>query len=309
MIWLLGADGDHTFHHMVRQCLAQRVKFQAVNLRAVVQRGEWRIPVTRTAAVAHLHIDGDTFLLEPQDAFFCRFLELDRLTDDLGLIIRWRVLEAALSSWLESIHGLVINKPDHATDNALKPWHEMLLAHDGFDVPAAIVSSDIRRLVTFASEGPSIVKSLSGVRSDAREITPTELAAYSPDRGPLHLQRRVRGHDVRAHVIHDDVFSLAIYSKAMDYRTAVKNVYESITLPASLRRAIVGSSRKQGLALAGWDFKVDSIGRYWCLECNPMPGFSGYDHHHDFAISHAIIRHLDEYVTNPHLSWTERKET
>lgn len=51
-------------------------------------------------------------------------------------------------------------------------------------------------------------------------------------------------------------------------------------------------SVEQGLVFAGWDVKLDREGRYWCLECNPMPGYSCYDRVGDGAISDALIKVL-----------------
>ena len=42
----------------------------------------------------------------------------------------------------------------------------------------------------------------------------------------------------------------------------------------------------------GWDFKVDAEGRYWCLECNPMPGYSFYDRLGQGAVSRALVELL-----------------
>ena len=292
MIWVVGVDGDHTFHHVIRRCLAERAPFGAINLRAVLQRGSWCFPVTPRPSHAWIKVDGRTFVLDPRDAFFCRVLELDRIVHVPEARRSWQALVAGLSSWLGTIGGIVVNRPGHATDNAAKPHHEALLARAGFDVPAAIVSSNTRQLVAFAARGPTVVKSLSGARSDARQVTACELRTYCPARGPLHLQRLVEGHDVRAHVVHQEVFAVAIRSRLVDYRTGTKNTYAVVALPPALSRLVVANSREQGLELAGWDFKVDALGRYWCLECNPMPGFSGYDRHHLFALSGALLRRL-----------------
>jgi hypothetical protein len=51
---------------------------------------------------------------------------------------------------------------------------------------------------------------------------------------------------------------------------------------------LVRRTADQGLLFAGWDFKVDSDGTYWCLECNPMPGYSRYDRVCDYTIIDAL---------------------
>jgi len=54
-----------------------------------------------------------------------------------------------------------------------------------------------------------------------------------------------------------------------------------------------------GLLLAGWDFKVDSDGRAWCLEANAMPGYSSYDRRLGGSISNEILRLMGSSVEAP----------
>jgi D-alanine-D-alanine ligase-like ATP-grasp enzyme len=62
-----------------------------------------------------------------------------------------------------------------------------------------------------------------------------------------------------------------------------------IRLPDELAELLIRRTADQGLLFAGWDFKVDSDGTYWCLECNPMPGYSHYDRVCDYTISDALM--------------------
>jgi D-alanine-D-alanine ligase-like ATP-grasp enzyme len=62
--------------------------------------------------------------------------------------------------------------------------------------------------------------------------------------------------------------------------------------PVALRDLLVEGTRALSLELAGWDFKIENGDTYWCLEANPMPGFSPYDNLCDGAISRAVLRHL-----------------
>lgn len=206
---------------------------------------------------------------------------------------RWRHLISGLFTWLAGVEGRVINRPGHATDNALKAWHEVLIAQKGFHVPESIITSKKRELLDFLVAGRAIAKSLSGVRSDAREVVCADLEDYTPNQGPVHLQRLVKGLDVRVHVVHNESFAVAIKSSSVDYRvSASKNGYKCFRLPKKIHDSLIEATCGQGLELAGWDFKVDRSGAFWCLECNPMPGFSSYDIRGNLAISRAVLRRL-----------------
>jgi glutathione synthase/RimK-type ligase-like ATP-grasp enzyme len=78
-------------------------------------------------------------------------------------------------------------------------------------------------------------------------------------------------------------------SDTIDYRKDRAAEREMIWLPDELAELLVRRTADQGLLFAGWDFKVDSGGTYWCLECNPMPGYSHYDRVCDYTISDALM--------------------
>jgi len=86
------------------------------------------------------------------------------------------------------------------------------------------------------------------------------------------------------------VFSERIRSRAIDYRSTDEHtVHESTEIPSALASIIVEATRRLGLVFAGWDFKVDDKGRYWCLEANPMPGYDVYDRRAEGVISTALL--------------------
>lgn len=61
MIYLMGVDGDHTFHHLIRQSSRQGVDCQVINLRAIAERGRWLLPLTRHSAEARVEVDKKSF--------------------------------------------------------------------------------------------------------------------------------------------------------------------------------------------------------------------------------------------------------
>jgi D-alanine-D-alanine ligase-like ATP-grasp enzyme len=103
------------------------------------------------------------------------------------------------------------------------------------------------------------------------------------------VQRLIEGDDVRAHVVGDQVFGARFRSRAIDYRKDRAAERGPTRLPAELSRLLVRRTADQGLVFAGWDFKVDADGVWWCLECNPMPGYSFYDRVCGYTVSDALI--------------------
>ncbi|MFI9244683.1 RimK family alpha-L-glutamate ligase [Streptomyces sp. NPDC053086] len=289
MIYALGLAMDGTLTHFTARAAAD---VTLVDLGELAADGAWRLS---------LPDDGDSWLLagdqrhdlRPGDGYYCRLADLSALEEDPVRRVRWRGLMASLTAWLVTAPGVVVNRPGTAGDNGSKPLHEVTLAGLGFTVPESLTSSDPGRLRAFAAAGPAIVKALSGVRADSRPVSPEEFDAFVAYQGPVHLQRYVAGSDVRVHVCADAVHAEEAVSTAVDYRTAPPEDidFRPHELPAALATSLTARTRELGLAFAGWDFKRDAEGTYWCLEANPMPGYDWYDRRAGGAIT-ASLAHL-----------------
>lgn len=289
MLTAIGLDSDPTLVHFVQAALDNDVEPTLLNLRAAVE-GEWRLPLG-SGQPAEFAFGGERVTLAPDDAVYCRLIDLSPVLPERETRRRWRSLIGGLAAWLEQSEGVVVNRPGHAADNGAKPLHEAWLRQQGFAVPASLTSSLPERLSAFAAAGPTIAKSVQGIRADTRAVTPADFTGFVAARGPVHLQRRVMGRDLRLHVVGDEVHGESIESDAVDYRTATAR-FHRFEAPADLAELAVRATRAAGLVFAGWDFKLDDEGRFWCLEANPMPGYDGYDTRANGAISRSLVEHL-----------------
>jgi hypothetical protein len=291
MIVAIGVDVDDTFATFVQNALDAGTEPRCVNLRVAVD-GAWRFDLPAKGP-ARLLYDGEEIFLSPDDAYFCRLIDLSSGAAP-PVAKRWQGLMAGLRAWLEAAPGRVANRPSGGLHNSSKPLHEAILRGFGLSVPESITSSDPKALRDFARDGPTISKAVSGVRADTIMVTEEDLAAFDGAGGPVHLQRRVPGDDARIHVVGAQVVAQRVEAGAVDYRRdgalARMTVFDP---PPALRDRLIESTAALGLAFAGWDFKIDAAGDYWCLEANPMPGYGPYDAHCDGAISRALREYLD----------------
>jgi hypothetical protein len=287
MLYLIGPAEDGTTRYFARQAVALGSNVQWLDLSSAV------------AARWHIDLDGSVEVYEtdlrisiPQGAPVYARLISPASDPDLSRSPARRLV-SALASWLELSPGRVVNRPGHAVHNSTKPLHEAVLRSAGFDVPPSVTSSDPRRLQTFASGAPVVVKTISGVRADCFTPDVDQLAGFHPEQGPIHLQRAVDGLDLRVHVVGTRVITVAIRSRAVDYRAADDAEYFRFELPASVAQRVIEMTAEMGLDFAGWDFKVSKHdGRYYALEANPMPGYDVYDRAVDREITRALIDHL-----------------
>lgn len=287
MIVAVGIDVDDTFCHFVRAALVAKAQVSVVNLRAAVD-GEWRFDVPHGPAT--LRYAGRTFTLDPDDSYYCRVIDLSSHGEDTPRARAWHSLLSGLRAWLDGVRGPIANRAQAGSHNSAKPLHEALLAELGFQVPESLTSSDAVELMRFTREGPTISKTVCGVRADAIAVTEADFREFVPESGPVHLQRLVRGADARIHVAGESVVAQRVTTTHEDYRRA--GVLDDLVLfdpPVDLRKRLVDATGHIGLAFAGWDFKIDEAGHYWCLEVNPVPGYGVYDRRCGGAISQALI--------------------
>jgi RimK-like ATP-grasp domain len=295
MIVAIGVDVDDPFARFVKGAVAAEVPLRMVNLRAAVE-GDWRfeVPARGPAVLRH---DGQLIELQPDDAFFCRLIDLSSQAVDPHTTRRWHGLMVGLRAWLADVPGKVVNRGLAGAHNSSKPLHEAVLQELGFSVPESITGCDPQELRRFVRDGPTVSKTVCGVRAQTTAVTEAELDGFVPESGPIHLQRLVKGADARIHVIGDTVVAQRLSADTVDYRRGgAMDDLEVFELPAPLRDLVIDATRRIGLAFAGWDFKIDSDDRYWCLEVNPMPGYSPYDLRCDGAITQALLRYLGAEV-------------
>jgi glutathione synthase/RimK-type ligase-like ATP-grasp enzyme len=291
MIVAIGLDIDDTFMRFAIRAIEFDVPIEVVNLRAAVE-GDWRfeLPPRRPALLRHAEREIE---LRPDDAIFCRPIDLSSHSKDARLARRWNALTLALQHWLDAATGVVVNRPFGGWHNSSKPLHESILRDLGFRVPESITSCDVDALRRFVREAPAISKTICGTRSDTETATEADFENFNPLSGPVHLQRFVAGADARIHVVGNELVAQRVGASAVDYRRGEKmDDMETYEVPEDLRRLLVKATRSIGLDFAGWDFKIDDEGVYWCLEANSMPGYGPYDAYSNGAISRALFRHL-----------------
>ncbi len=124
-----------------------------------------------------------------------------------------------------------------------------------------------------------IVKSLSGIRS----IVVDETTHQHWDKNqlahlPVLFQEKVKGQDLRVHVIENKTFSkLSLSKKHVDYRYD-KHFFKLKTilnLPPALQAFAAKVSSLEANPLIGLDF-IQTPSHYVVLEANPSPGWSAY---------------------------------
>jgi hypothetical protein len=292
MITAIGVDVDPTFADFVAAALRLGIPVEPLNMRAAVT-GEWRVPLP-PGEPAEFRYAGHATTLHPDDTYFCRIVDLSSEQSDPALRHRWSALSHALCLWADQVPGLVANRNSAVMHNSAKPLHEAILARHGLRIADTITSSDAAELRDFIKQGPAVSKTICGVRADTAPATAELFDSFDPAAGPVHLQRRIDGDDARIHIAGDHLIAQRVPGgPGVDYRTDGR--FRDLAVfdpPLAVRRSLIRATADLGLAFAGWDFLIGPDDQYWCLEVNPMPGYSPYDAQCDGAISRMLLHHL-----------------
>ena len=284
MIGIAGSRADPVLLHFATRCVVAGVPFADIDLVEAADRGDWTMSLP--AGAADRITGAEDVRLADLTGLYVRPIFLGTTARQRT---RWTGLLEGFTAWMDETAVTVVNRPGGHQLNSYKPAHYAWLTANGLRVPPSLMTTDPVRVKAFLADGRTVVKPVSGVRATTREITVSDLDRLAGSDCPVLVQRLVEGDDVRAHVVGDAVFAARFRSDALDYRKDRTAERTMIRLPDELAELLIRRTADQGLLFAGWDFKVDADGTYWCLECNPMPGYSHYDRVCDYTISDALM--------------------
>ncbi len=298
---VIGYRTEGTLAHVLDAARAAGTRYALLDLATL--RDATDLVVTESAGELVISIDDDVIRLSEFDAVYARIYWFD-----LGSPARNRALQmliAALMGYLEHAPARVVNRPSAGASNMNKLAHLAELVTAGLVVPEAHVIGDAafaRTLVT--ADGEWISKSVSSAKT--RAVAVDERLVARLDRlaaCPSLFQRRIRGADVRVHVVGTECIAERIVAQQVDYRYRDPGVpraeFSPCEVPAAIAAACVKYCETTGLLFAGIDFKIsDADGEWYALEANPMPGFEPYDRRLGGRISRALLALLAPAVTH-----------
>ena len=205
--------------------------------------------------------------------------------------------------WLNVAPIRVANRPRAMLSNVSKTYQSTVIRRSGFAIPETIVTNDPDKALAFvdhcaARRDEVIYKSVSGVRSIVQTFSDADRARIGRIRWcPTQFQRKVRGKDVRVHVIGSRTYATMIESAATDYRYAQSQsgsdaVLKAIELPTAMADACIDLARALDLPFAGMDLRLREDDEAVCFEVNPSPAYSYYESRTGAPIADALVRWL-----------------
>jgi glutathione synthase/RimK-type ligase-like ATP-grasp enzyme len=297
-IALLGDPDDLALAYMM--WLARRHEHDVLLLNESSLGVEWDFTfhVGETSGV--LRVDGRTLPLDELAGMFVRLHPEPALPPGLSLESMARVVfvherREALHHLLDRVPCPVVNRPSAGRSNASKPLQMAQLTRAGFDVPAWVVTNSLDEATRFVRGCPhgAVYKATSGLRSRVRAVDDELRTRLRAGTTPTLLQEYVAGRDVRVHTVADEVFATEVESTGVDYRFESQSRYRRVRIDSALARQCCEMARRDGLLLAGFDFRVTPQDEWRCLEMNPVPSFLPYEMASGDPIGAAILDLLE----------------
>lgn len=187
----------------------------------------------------------------------------------------------------------VANRPSAGRSNGSKPLQMTnVLEPAGFQVPRWLVANDRAELIHFLDtvNGSAIYKAVSGLRSRVRRVDPQLLERIEAGTTPVLVQEYIAGVDVRVHVVAGECFGTEVRGAGVDYRFDGQHSFRERDVPPEIGGLCATVGAAEGLLVAGFDFRVDAAGFWFCLEVNPMPSFIPYQWQTGQPIAEAVLR-------------------
>ena len=305
MILLLGIPSESPLRMVAQALEAMDQPYLIWNQRQVAKH---RLDFEISAGQLHgiMTVNGTEIPLEEISGVYVRAVddaqlpELKQLPEQAPERKHSRAQHEALMCWLDLSAARIVNRPAANASNGSKAWQTRVIqaASHLLQTPDTLISNAPDAVREFRTRhGELIYKSASGFRSIVKTLSAADAARLDAIRWcPAQFQRRIKGEDVRVHVVGEQIFATRILSSATDYRYATREglstELEAFELPGPLADACRTVSKVLDLPFAGVDLRINAQGDAWCFEVNPCPGFSYYESHTGQAIAAAVARYL-----------------
>ncbi|MBS1124641.1 MAG: RimK domain protein ATP-grasp [Deltaproteobacteria bacterium] len=293
-ILLIGYGTESTFSHFRDFLTAEGIAHEVLDLSTLREAHD--LTITESAGELIVSIDDEIYHLSEYTAIYARCFWFELGSDSRNRALQ--TLVGALIGFLEHTPAIVINRPSSGASNGNKLAHLGKLSEAGLLHPEAHVIGDPALAKTIvAPDGSWISKSVSGIRTRAVALDDALFARL--DRlvvCPSLFQRRIRGADVRVHVVGGECIAERIVAQQVDYRYSEPGIprpdFSPCGVPPDVERACIAYCDRNRMMFAGIDFKIADDGTWYCLEVNPMPGYEPYDRRLGRRISRALAKVL-----------------
>ncbi|CAN5118025.1 hypothetical protein BH09BAC4_BH09BAC4_17660 [soil metagenome] len=307
MILIAGIVSEDPTAQVIESAEALGIDFVVFNQRDAGQY-ELHTTVTNNCLKADLCIAGQWIDLMALDGIYVRMMPPETFPDTYVNGTRHSLtpdtkqrrffINTVFSQLTDLLPVRVMNRPEAMGSNFSKPYQLAAIRAVGLGVPATLITNQPAAVNTFEDEyGSLIFKSISSTRSIVKVLDATYRTRLNHlSVLPTQFQACLQGHNIRVHVVSDQLFAAHISSTNVDYRYAHSQGGQTtmypFALPERVQKQCFALSEQLHLPLCGIDLFHTESDEYFCFEVNPSPGYTYFQHEAGLPISEAIVRYL-----------------
>ncbi|MEJ2306363.1 MAG: hypothetical protein P8Y30_02260 [candidate division WOR-3 bacterium] len=232
---------------------------------------------------------------------FLRFLDPEDMPaakEDKSLLTKTKSILFSLYDLFDILPANIVNRRRTMLSNFSKPYQAQLIRKTGFLIPRTLITNNPIEAKNFIekNDGNVIYKSISFERSIVQEVSSDDINRLNEVcLLPTQFQEKIKGFNVRVHVVGKNTFATKIKASSVDYRYSHledSNVeLEPYKLPESVANNCIRLTEDLGLCFSGIDLIIAEK-QVYCLEVNTSPGYSYYELNTGQEISKSLARFL-----------------
>ena len=279
-----GLADEEPITMLIRSLQKKGADFLIIDQETMADQLKLRWQVNDSGISGQIKVGKDVLNIDEIQSVYHRFMDVGDVLGSCSppqVVTKTRSILHSLMNLFDVIPGRIVNRRRPMMSNNSKPYQSLLIRQAGFAIPDTLITNDANFLKAYAfSNGPLIYKSISSIRSIVAPLNDKSLNRVESLRHlPTQFQRRLKGFNVRVHVIGQRLFATQILTSATDYRYAIKEEasaeFRPYELNVELRQRCIRLARICQLSFAGIDLMI-CPDKVYCLEVNPSPAYSYY---------------------------------
>ncbi len=261
-------------------------------------RVRWKL--TSQGIFGHMQVGADIIDIREIKGVFQRLMgieQISELIDDRKSIHKTRSILHTLMDLFDILPAKIVNQRRAMMSNSSKPFQSLLIREAGFSIPETLVTNIPAEAQRFINKHKLVIyKSTSSIRSIVKTIDRHDIQRLEKMHClPTQLQNKIKGFNVRVHVVGEKIFATRIHTRATDYRYAYLEhedmQMQPYKLTETLNKMCIDLTKRLGLLFAGIDLMITDKKAY-CLEVNTSPGYSFYEEQTGQPIAAALAQLL-----------------
>lgn len=306
LILVCGVKSEPPVSLLIEALERQGADFLVLNQQDLAESVKIRWKLTNDGISGNLQVGSDVIDTREITGVFQRFMNVARMpiAEQYPEVIgKTRSILSTLVDLFDILPARIINRRRAMMSNGSKPFQSLLIRQAGFSIPETLITNNPGAAEIFINGHQAVIyKSISAIRSIVKTVDEDDIHRLEHTRLlPTQFQNKIKGVNVRVHVVGEKTFAARIKTDATDYRYAHHDEtveLEPYKLTEALEKMCVSLAKRLDILFAGIDLMITNRELY-CLEVNTSPAYSFYEHYTGQPISESLAELLSKSESPP----------